>query len=198
MISLMVVFYIFLVLFGIIGGLRGWAKEMLVIFSVVLALFIIFLLEKFAPFISPFQEVYTVTEGFSVAFNLIPEAIQSSLKTQFWVRSLILVVLVFFGYQTPGISRFAAVARREKVQDLILGVIFGLINGYLVIGTIWSFMNSAQYPFEPYIVAPQVGQPLAETAISLIAKLPPLWLGGEPGIYVAVGLAFLFVLVVFI
>ena len=47
MISLLVVFYMFLITFAIIGGLRGWAKELLVVFSVVLAFFLIFLLEKF-------------------------------------------------------------------------------------------------------------------------------------------------------
>ena len=69
MISLMVVFYMFLVLFAIIGGLRGWAKEMLVIFSVILALFIIFLLEKFAPFIMPFQEIYAAPQGSMTVFR---------------------------------------------------------------------------------------------------------------------------------
>ena len=50
MISLTVVFYIFIVLFAIIGGLRGWAKEMLVSFSLVLALFMVFIFFLFLLF----------------------------------------------------------------------------------------------------------------------------------------------------
>ncbi|MBN1666857.1 MAG: hypothetical protein JW862_07200 [Anaerolineales bacterium] len=198
MISLMVVFYMFLVIFAIIGGLRGWAKEMLVIFSVVLALFLIFLLEKFEFFVVPFESIYLDPGGPAVFFETLAADTQSGLKTQFWIRTLIVITLVFFGYQTPGLSRFAAAVRREKVQDFILGVVFGLLNGYLVVGTIWSFMDSAQYPFSPLIVSPAAGDPLGEAALRWIALLPPLWLGSEPGIYVAVGLAFLFVLVVFI
>jgi uncharacterized membrane protein required for colicin V production len=174
MISLMVVFYIFLITFAIIGGLRGWAKELLVVFSVVLAFFLIFLLEKFSP------------------------DVQGPLKTQFWARTVILIVLVFFGYQTTGISRLAAAVRRERVQDFILGIIFGAVNGYLIIGTIWSYMDSAHYPFFPLIISPTEGDPLGVTALNLISKLPPMWLGNEPWIYIAVGAAFLFVLVVFI
>ena len=109
-----------------------------------------------------------------------------------------MVVLVFFGYQTTGITRLAAAARRERVQDFILGIIFGMINGYLIIGTIWSYMDSASYPFFPYIISPTEADPLGVAALNLIEKLPPMWLGSEPWIYVAVGVAFLFVLVVFI
>lgn len=198
MISLMVVFYMFLAIFTIIGALRGWAKEMLVIFSVVLSLFLIFLLERFAPFVVPFEEAYPVGEDVVVSFLNLGTDIQASLKTQFWVRTLVVATLVFFGYQTPGLSRFAATMRREKVQDFILGMVFGLLNGYLVIGTIWSFMDSAHYPFSPMIVSPTPDDPLGQTALNLIEMLPPIWLGNEPGIYIAVGLAFLFVLVVFI
>ena len=38
MISLAVVFWMYVILFAIIGGMRGWAKEILVTFSVILAL----------------------------------------------------------------------------------------------------------------------------------------------------------------
>jgi uncharacterized membrane protein required for colicin V production len=197
MISLMVVFYIFLITFAIIGGLRGWAKELLVVFSVVLAFFLIFLLEKFSPFIRPFGTVFP-TADVIVPFDTLPPDVQGPLKTQFWARTVILIVLVFFGYQTTGISRLAAAVRRERVQDFILGIIFGAVNGYLIIGTIWSYMDSAHYPFFPLIISPTEGDPLGVTALNLISKLPPMWLGNEPWIYIAVGAAFLFVLVVFI
>ena len=46
MISLLVVFYIFVILFAIIGAMRGWAQELLVTFSVILAFFLIHVLEN--------------------------------------------------------------------------------------------------------------------------------------------------------
>lgn len=36
MISILSVFWMFVILFGLIGAMRGWAKELLVIFSIVL------------------------------------------------------------------------------------------------------------------------------------------------------------------
>ena len=39
MISILSAFWMFVILFGLIGAMRGWAKELLVVFSVVLALF---------------------------------------------------------------------------------------------------------------------------------------------------------------
>jgi hypothetical protein len=49
MVGLNVVFWILVILFALIGMTRGWAKELLVTFSVILALFIIAVLEQFAP-----------------------------------------------------------------------------------------------------------------------------------------------------
>ncbi len=37
MVSLIVIFWMYVILFAIIGGMRGWAKELLVTFSVILA-----------------------------------------------------------------------------------------------------------------------------------------------------------------
>ncbi len=51
MVSLIVVFWMYVILFAIIGAMRGWARELLVAFSVILALFIISVLENFVPFI---------------------------------------------------------------------------------------------------------------------------------------------------
>ena len=51
MMSLTFVFWMYVILFSIIGGMRGWAKEMLVTFSVILALTFSTLLEHYVPFI---------------------------------------------------------------------------------------------------------------------------------------------------
>ncbi len=38
MMSIVYLFWMFVILFGIVGLMRGWAKELLVAFSVILAL----------------------------------------------------------------------------------------------------------------------------------------------------------------
>ena len=103
MVSLTFVFWMYVILFAIIGGMRGWAKEMLVSFSVILALTFTTLLSNYIPFIRDVLQ-------------------KDSQELYFWLRTIILFLLVFFGYQTPNIPRFAAKMNREKLQDIILGV----------------------------------------------------------------------------
>ena len=156
----------------------------MVTFSVILAFFLINVLEN-------------------VILNRFAEGvIVDGSVQQFWLRVFIVLMLVFFGYQTPRISRFASAVRKEKISDSLLGIFLGAINGYLVAGTLWFYMDHAGYPFK-YFLDPGVLtgidlNPPAQVAIDFMTKLPPAWLGTDPGIYIAVGLAFLFVLVVFI
>jgi len=76
MISLDVMLLIFVVLFAIIGAMRGWAKEMLVTFSVILAMFALNVLQTYVPF---FKDTFA----------------NGSPKTVFWLQTIILSGLVF-------------------------------------------------------------------------------------------------------
>ena len=101
-------------------------------------------------------------------------------------------------YQGPNIPRLAGSNRfvRERLQDILLGIFLGAINGFLIFGSIWFFMNDAQYPFD-LITAPDPATSIGQAALGMIKFLPPTWLGA-PAIYFAVALAFVFVLVVFV
>jgi hypothetical protein len=85
---------------------------------------------------------------------------------------------------------------RERLQDTLLGLVLGAINGYLIIGTLWYFMHLAGYPLSPFISAPPDND-LGRPALALINWLPPRWLG-IPYIYFAVIIAFIFVIIVFL
>jgi uncharacterized membrane protein required for colicin V production len=179
MITLNVLFWIFVILFAFIGMSRGWAKEMLVSFAVILGIFIISVLESFVPFI---RDVLAEDAG----------------GPMLWVRLFILISLVFFGYQGPNLPRLAASNRfaRDKLQDSLLGLFLGALNGYLIFGSIWYYLHIGDYPFPNIISAPPANA-AGEAARRLIEILPPLWLQ-SPVIYFAVAIAFAFVLVVFI
>lgn len=176
MVSLIVIFWMYVFLFAVIGGMRGWAKELLVTFSVILALTFTTLLSSYIPFV---RDVLA----------------KNSPAVFFWLRAIILSLLVFFGYQTPNIPRFATKVTREKLQDIILGVVIGALNGYLIVGTLWFYMADAGYPF-PKVVAPPPDS-LAASVSAMLHYMPPKLLG-IPGIYFAVVTAFIFVIVVFI
>lgn len=176
MMSLAVVFWMYVILFALIGGMRGWAKEILVSFSVILALAFSALLEHYVPFI---RDVLLSEQS----------------PVLFWMRTGILIMLVFFGYQTPNLARFAAKMTREKLEHIILGIVIGALNGYLIAGTVWFYMADAKYPFENVVTAPSGA--IATIAENMLKYMPPKLLG-IPGIYFAVVVAFIFVIVVFI
>lgn len=178
MISLVIVFYMFVILFGFIGAMRGWAKEILVTFSVILALAFISVVEQLLPIVGPF--------------------IQSNPGMQYWFRIIIVALMAFFGYQSPKFSRLAkASERRDRIQDVMLGLFLGLVSGWFVIGTLWHYTHQANYPMMgKYIITAQGD--MAEAMQRILKLLPPVWLGKQPNIYIAVVLAFIFVIIVFL
>lgn len=173
MVGLNVIFWMYVILFALIGGMRGWAKELMVTFSLVLSLFVINVLETYVGFVKN---------------SLVAEG-----GTQlFWMRVAILMLLVFFGYQSPNIPAIAGARfARERLQDTLLGFIIGALNGYLVVGTLWWFLDAAGYPYPEIVSSPP------EAIRQIVEVLPPEWLV-IPWIYFAVGVAFLFVIIVFI
>jgi uncharacterized membrane protein required for colicin V production len=176
MMSLFYVVWMYVILFGVIGMLRGWAKELLVAFSVIVALTLNHVLRKYVPIVQTLPDDST---------------------SLFWVTSLVVMALVFFGYQTVAlIPHLQSKATRERLQDALFGVIVGAINGYLISGTILFYLAQTNYQALPNIVL----APTAESAgvlQTLMAYMPPHLLG-EPGIYFAVILCFVFVIVVYI
>ena len=206
MMSIMVTFWLFVAFFGVIGALRGWAKELLVIFSVILALFIVNVFVDFdkVDFIKPFStwvnpltpeimENSTIEEGKTI-FSSLPMGSQEELTTQFWVRAGLVIALTFFGYQTPRIASFLdRKTRSDQIQDVLFGGVLGAINGYMIMGTLWAYMHSAYYLFDA-ISSPVIG----DKAWEMVNYLPPSMMGSGIGLFLAVGVSFLFVLVVFI
>ncbi len=175
MVNLIYIFWMYIILFGVIGAMRGWAKELLVSFSVILALALNYLLLKYISMIS----------------NLPPEG-----TSLFWIRSWITIALVYFGYQT--VASFGALsgkARKEKLQDGLFGGVMGGLNGYLIVGTLWAYLDEAKYPFEKIFSTPSAE--VAAEIDRMMSWMPPYALG-EPGIYFAVIIAFIFIIVVYV
>ena len=88
MMSIVYVFWMYVILFAVIGAMRGWVKELLVVFSVILALTTNHVLKKYIPLVSGLPNEST---------------------SLFWIRALVVITLVYFGYQTVvSIQRLAA------------------------------------------------------------------------------------------
>lgn len=177
MMSIVYVLWMYILLFAVIGWMRGWAKELMVSFSVVTALAVNYLLERYIP---------------------VMQNIGKDSSALFWTRSIIVLGLVYFGYQTViSVQRLAAKANRERLADSLFGAVMGGFNGYLVAGTLLFYYAEALYPFSNVISAPPPNTDLAASVALMMQYMPPRWLG-EPTIYFAVILILIFIIVVYI
>lgn len=178
MIAFVAVFFIFMLFFGFIGAVRGWAKELLVIISVILALAAITLVEDL--------------------LGLKNSLFANNPSLQYWFRMITLCAMVFFGYLSPTLPRFQkASEKRARIQDHLLGFVFGLLSGYFVFGTLWSFSSQAGYPnFERFIQP--VPNELVELNNTVMNALPPMWLDSPTIIFIIVVLSFIFALIYFL
>lgn len=174
MVNIFFVFYLLIALFGVIGAMRGWAKEILVTTSIILALALITVLETLVPLTGPLIR-------------------NSPPKTQFAIHAILVGLMVFFGYQSPNLPTFAGKTRSDRVQDWLLGFFLGAINGYLIVGTFWYYVHIIEYPF------PNVFQlnPNDANILKIISYAAPQLMHGAT-VYISVVLAFIFVVIVFL
>ena len=166
--------FAFVLLFALMGALRGWSKEMLVLFSVILALAMRLIFSQYVPIARDF-------------FDRPP-------VQQFYLYSGLVIIMTIGGYAGPAVSgRLAGVSARETLQDIMLGFIIGAINGFLIVGSIWYFMDAAGYGILG--IAPPPPNSMAAAFAS--KYLPPLWLS-DAVLLTAFSFASVFVIVVLV
>ena len=141
MITMQAVFWLFVALFAIVGAMRGWAKEAVAVAGIMLALSAMTLLEP------KLDIALAVGAGSSQAF---------------FVKCGIFLAIVFFSYQGPAVARAASGGRllarqRSGIKDTLAGGLVGAVNGYLIAGTIWFFLQQQGYPFPGILHAPAGG-----------------------------------------
>ena len=187
MIELSAVFWFMVALFGVIGLMRGWVREIQATAAAVLAMFII---EQISPW------VWTVLVERTPADLLAADPL-GTLRRLVMLKAAILLIVVFFGYQGPVVIQFATSGRaktnrpRETIQEGILGLGVGLLNGYLIIGALWWYVHVSQYPFD-WIISPLNFPDSASAA--MISSLPLRYLA-SPWLEILVVVFFLIVLV---
>jgi hypothetical protein len=172
MIQLSTMMWVLALFFAIAGWVRGWNKELIATAGIVLALFALFQFD-------------TLLRG-----TLLAGVDRDQV---FFVQIGIFIAIVFFAYQTRtliGGRRGSA----ENLQESLLGAILGFINGYLIWGSIWYFLDINEYPWEGWFTAPAPGSP-SDNAIGL---LPLVVFGGGTngtGDFLAVAVVVMFVIV---
>ena len=195
MISFPAFFWIIVVSFGVIGMMRGWTKEVIVTAGLVLSLFA------------------QLWFG-DILINLFRSDGSTSdelMRSQFMIRSVAHALFAFFAYQGPALARQVSGGRfgeqaRSNIQQSLLGFVFGIVNGYLLAGAIWSFLEFdivnkvvTQYPMEwgyPF-PAEMISRPvIGSAAYEMVSMLPlPLLQGWLPLLVIVL---FFFVIVAMI
>jgi hypothetical protein len=117
-------------------------------------------------------------------------------QSQFAIRGTLLILLAFFGYQTPHLRALQSKLARERLEEILLGALLGALNGYLIVGSIWYYLHQAGYPTDLIIWPPPLPE-MEQHIVDLVAYLPPELLP-IPQIYFAVGVVFVFIIVVFV
>lgn len=177
MIQLVGVMWMMAIFFAIIGFLRGINKEIISMSGIILALFALFQFDQY------------------IRGTLL---VNVPLAQVFLFQAGLFVAVVFFAYQTRALGLEGKTGDgRNTLQTGILGGMLGFVNGYLIWGSLWYFMDINQYPLAPYIIAPAPNSPSAN-ALNI---LPLVILGGGVGgsgdfLAVAVIVLFLIVLIV--
>lgn len=140
--------------FGFMGYLRGWNREILAAAGIVLAMFAIVQFDAFL----------RVT-----IYSILPR------DQIFLLQSFLFLAVVYLAYQASDArSGRRTAAPAETVQSSFLGVMAGAFNGYLIVGTLWYFLDINEYPFAQWIVAPSPGSPSAQN----LGLMPLMIIGG--------------------
>ena len=144
-----------IVMFGFIGSARGLRRE--------LGATTILLLSLFAAFVGEQQILSRVTGSLqSGALGGWPEGTIAAIY-----YSVIIIFVAIISYE--GIVLTFPIKDLKGLGKGVFGFIGGLLNGYLVVGTIWNVVADADY-FYPKLTL--VSEPLSKFHNDVIAFLP--------------------------
>lgn len=140
----------------LIGIARGYVKEMGATLIILVAVFIL----------TFFQDTISgaITTGLQAVFeNPGQEQIDRVLATSF---TLMFTAVVFAGYVGRTLDFPGKMA--PQPAGFFISLLVGVINGYLIAGTLWYYQDAYGYPwFDPFI------DEFSEVAERMIELLPP-------------------------
>jgi hypothetical protein len=99
---------------------------------------------------------------------------------KFWLQAIVITVLAFFlikpNFKLGG-AKFA-----ERLADVLLGFLMGLINGYLVLGSLWYYLDQTgtnlqiTFPYERAVIRIDLYIFLLDEQAHCCCTLPWHWL----------------------
>lgn len=125
-----VVFLVIIGLFGAIGVVRGYQRDLGVTTMLLIALFIL-------------EFLTTTSFGERIDSFLLDAGMTASALETMWALVAVAVILLvtFISYQGLGL------VYPGSGKNTFVSLLVGLINGYLFAGSIWYYLAKADYPF---------------------------------------------------
>lgn len=155
MIPIEVFFAALIFMFALIGLVRGFLRELGV---TTIMMFLLFFLSLFEPELDRgLMRVMDAGRGFM--FSSDDNLIQCGIFT------FIIVGSAFVSYEG---ETLAFGGRLYGTQGVILGLLTGTLNGYLIAGSLWYYMDRFAYPFEVLGFSVENLSPIAQRMIEFL------------------------------
>ncbi len=157
--SIEIYFATIAIIFVFIGVARGYAQELSTTVIVLVAIFLLDLVDgRLNPLIlSVVEIVFPTFDRTSAAADTLLCAIYSSA----------FIFSVFANYSGKGLTLGGAQA--PPPAGTYISLLVGIMNGYLIAGTIWFYQELYEYPFKFF---GGFEQPLSATAQVMVELLP--------------------------
>ena len=142
----------------LIGLARGYVKEL---GSTLIILVAIFILTFFQ------DQITALVTGIGNALGSEDDGSGNELLLSL-TYSVIFIIIVFGAYSGRTLSFSGTPA--PPPQGTLISLLIGLLNGYLIAGTLWYYQDTYNYPIGQLV---PFDENLTETAQTLINYLPP-------------------------
>ncbi|MHB1294303.1 MAG: hypothetical protein ACYC4R_04815 [Anaerolineae bacterium] len=157
-----VFFGVLVLLFCLIGLVRGFLRELGVTMVV---MFLLFFLTVFEPYMGK-----SMARVLDAGSNIVPVTDQDAAQTLIYV--FIITAAAFVSYQGQTLAYQGQPP--HGVQGIVLGCLAGTLNGYLIAGSLWFYLDKFGYALTFMGFAADKLSPVAQ---AILPYLPPSFLG---------------------
>jgi hypothetical protein len=172
MLPLELVFFLLVIIWSMIGSVRGFSKEVGATIAIVLAMCVLLF---FGPqMINFMNKIMAGLFGKSIPTAQGVPGTQPfctyATPEQFWFYTFLFTTIVYIGYQG---TTLALPTELGAAPRTIMGLLIGLINGYFIAGNLWWFLHyCARYNLPNIGITPANAGMLSETAQKIVSLLP--------------------------
>ena len=151
---------VIIITFALVGIVRGFLKEIGVTTVLLVLLFGLSRLEDRIP--------QVLTRAVATVGYTVPEATDPTgqlIWASFYILVIVFVTLISYHGETLSFEGSSP----KGPKGILFGMMAGLLNGYLVSGSLWYFLEKYEYPIKLLYL---FEEPLTDFAKSLIPLLP--------------------------